>query len=55
MVILIISALIAAGAALLLANADGNITAYILGGVLLAIMLYVIVSVVVNWKKAVGS
>ncbi|MER5457506.1 hypothetical protein ABT008_22280 [Micromonospora sp. NPDC002389] len=50
---LVISILIAVGATLLLANANGNITAYIVGGALLAIVLYVIVSVMVNWKKAV--
>ncbi|MGW0505064.1 hypothetical protein [Micromonospora sp. NPDC003241] len=50
---LVISILIAVGATLLLVNANGNITAYIVGGAILAIVLYVIVSVMVNWKKAV--
>lgn len=46
------SSIIAVGAALLIAKAGGNITVYVLGGVLLALMLYFIVSALVNWKKA---
>ncbi|MDP9796780.1 ABC-type protease/lipase transport system fused ATPase/permease subunit [Catenuloplanes nepalensis] len=46
------SAVVAAGAGLVIANAGGNITAYVMGGVLLAVALYCIVSALVNWKKA---
>ena len=52
MATLAISTLIAVGATLMLINADGNITAYIVGGAILALTLYVIASVMVNWKKA---
>lgn len=46
------SAVVAAGAGLVIANAGGNIMAYVMGGVLLAIALYCIVSALGNWKKA---
>ncbi|MFY1599373.1 hypothetical protein [Micromonospora sp. WMMD737] len=53
--ILVISALVAVGAGLLVAKADGNVTAYVVGGALLAIMLYIIASTVINWTKATAG
>ncbi|MEV1286167.1 hypothetical protein [Micromonospora sp. NPDC049679] len=48
---LAISALIGLAAIFFIARADGNVTAYVIGGAILVIMIYFIVATIVNWNK----
>lgn len=50
--LILVAALVAVGSALLILNADGNVTAYLIGGVLLLLMMYIIISALVRWKQA---
>lgn len=46
------SVAIGVGAVWVIANADGDAVAYVMGGVIFAIAAYFIVSALANWKKA---
>ncbi|AVT33168.1 hypothetical protein C6361_31185 [Plantactinospora sp. BC1] len=50
--LVVVSALVAVGSILLILSADGNIAAYVVGGALLLLTLFIIVSALLRWKQA---
>ncbi|MFG3602515.1 hypothetical protein [Micromonospora chersina] len=50
--LIVVSGLVAVGSALMILNADGKITAYVVGGALLLLTLFIIVSALLRWKQA---
>lgn len=50
-IIVVVFTLLAVASTVFLVRADGNVTAYVVGGLILALSLYVAVAVLVRWRK----
>ncbi|GAA3735500.1 hypothetical protein GCM10022379_01300 [Micromonospora maritima] len=50
--LLVVSGLLAVGSALMILNADGNVTAYVVCGAILLLAVYVVISALLRWKQA---
>ncbi|MGC4759806.1 hypothetical protein [Micromonospora trifolii] len=50
--VILVALLGALGSTLMIVNADGNLTAYLVGGVLLLLALYAVASALLRWKQA---
>ncbi|MET7949902.1 hypothetical protein [Micromonospora sp. NPDC005324] len=50
--VILVAIVVALGSTLMIVHADGSLTAYLVGGVLLLLALYAVASALLRWKQA---